>query len=100
MGSGIKLCENLGSEKRFRQLYLWVQYPIWLCGSVHISVNVLRRVAAKISSPHCNKRYHLAIFKSLTYTNHWCWLHKYTHYVNAKFISLHCHKRKRLKTRV
>ena len=26
-----------------------VQYPIWLCGRVHISVNVLHRVAAKLA---------------------------------------------------
>ena len=33
----------------FRQGCTRVQYPIWLCGRVHISVNVLRRVAAKLA---------------------------------------------------
>ena len=38
-----------GSEKLFRQGCTRVQYPIWLCSRVHISVNVLRRVAAKLA---------------------------------------------------
>ena len=40
---------NVGSEKLFRQGCTRVQYPIWLCGRVHISVNVLSRVAAKLA---------------------------------------------------
>ena len=40
---------NVISEKLFRQGYVRVQYPIWLRGRVHISVNVLRRVAAKLA---------------------------------------------------
>ena len=38
-----------GSGKLFRQGCTRVQYPIWLCGRVHISVNVLRRLAAKFT---------------------------------------------------
>ncbi len=40
---------NVGSEKLFRQCCPRVQYPIWLRGRVHISVNVLRRVAATLA---------------------------------------------------
>ena len=40
---------NVGSEKLFKQGCTRVQYPIWLCGRVHISVNVLRRVASKLA---------------------------------------------------
>ena len=43
------VCGNVGSEKLFRQGCTRVQYPIWLGGSVHVSVNVLRRVAAKLA---------------------------------------------------
>ena len=43
------VCGNVGSEKLFRQGCTRVQYPIWLCGRVHISVNVLCRVAAKLA---------------------------------------------------
>ena len=53
MGNGViplhcrnnHVCGNVGSEKLFRQSCTRVQYPIWLCGRVHIYVNVLRRVA-------------------------------------------------------
>ena len=38
-----------GSEKLSRHGRTRVQYPIWPCGRVHISVNVLRRVAAKLA---------------------------------------------------
>ena len=36
-------------KKLFRQGCTRVRYPIWLRGRVHISVNVLRRVAAKLA---------------------------------------------------
>ena len=59
MGSGFILlhcrknhvCGNVGSEKLFRQGCTRVQYPIWLHGRVHIFVNVLRRMAAKLPFP-------------------------------------------------
>ena len=35
--------------RRFSDGCTRVQYPIWLCGRVHISGNVLRRVAAKLA---------------------------------------------------
>ena len=40
---------NVYSEKLFRLHYTRVQYPIWLCGRVHISVHFLSRVAAKLA---------------------------------------------------
>ena len=48
-----------------------VQYPIRLRGSIHISVNVLRRVAAKLA---VHSAMNVIILNSLTYTNRWCWL--------------------------
>ena len=69
----------MGSEKLFRKDCTRVQFPIWLRGSVHISVHVLRRVAAGISSSLCIKRHSFGQFHSLTYINRWCWLlHKVT----------------------
>ena len=65
---------NVGSEKLFRKDCTRVQFPIWLRGSVHISVHVLRRVAAGISSSLCIKRHSFGQFHSLTYINRWCWL--------------------------
>ena len=43
---------------------------------VHISVHILRRVAAGISSSLCIKvkRHSFGQFHSLTYINRWCWL--------------------------
>ena len=68
----------MGSEKLFRKDCTRVQFPIWLRGSVHISVHVLRRVAAGISSSLCIKRHSFGQFHSLTYINRWCWLlHKH-----------------------
>ena len=64
----------MGSEKLFRKECTRVQFPIWLRGSVHISVHVLRRVAAGISSSLCIKRHSFGQFHSLTYINRWCWL--------------------------
>ena len=64
----------MGSEKLFRKDCTRVQFPIWLRGSVHISVYVLRRVAAGISSSLCIKRHSFGQFHSLTYINRWCWL--------------------------
>ena len=64
----------MGSEKLFRKDCTRVQFPIWLRGSVHISVHVLRRVAAGISSSLCIKRHSFGQFHSLTYINRWCWL--------------------------
>ena len=57
MGSGFiplhcrnnHVCGDMGSEKLFRQGCTRAQYPIWLSGRVHISINVLRRVAAKLT---------------------------------------------------
>ena len=49
------VCGNVGSEKLFRKDCTRVQFPIWLRGSVHISIHVLRRVAARISSSLCIK---------------------------------------------
>ena len=43
------VCGTVGSEKLFRQGCTRAQCPIWLRGRVHISVNVLRRVAAKLA---------------------------------------------------
>ena len=42
-------CGKVGSEKLFRQGCTLVQNQSWLCGRVHISVNVLRIVAAKLA---------------------------------------------------
>ena len=39
----------MGSKKLFRQDCTRVQYQIWLCRRVHISGNVLRRLAAKLA---------------------------------------------------
>ena len=44
------VCWNVRSEKLFRQGCTRVKYPIWLRGRVHISVNVLCRVAAKLAA--------------------------------------------------
>ena len=43
----IGVSRNVGSKKLFRQFCTRVQYPIWLHGRVHISVNVLCRLAVK-----------------------------------------------------
>ena len=81
----------MGSEKLFRKDCTRVQFPIWLRGSVHISVHVLRRVAAGISSSLCIKHHSFGQFHSLTYINRWCWLlHKISsHYEwhNGKIFS-------------
>ena len=40
---------NVASEKHFRQGCTRVQYPIWLRGRVHISINVFCREPAKLA---------------------------------------------------
>ena len=51
MGSGRNnhVCGNMGSDKLFRQGCTRVHYPIWLRGIVCITINVLRRMSAKLA---------------------------------------------------
>ena len=45
----IVVCGNVGSEKLLGQGCTRVQHPIWLSVRVHMSINVLCRVAAKFA---------------------------------------------------
>ena len=60
----------MGSKKLAREGCTRVQYPIWLHGRVHISVNICPSQSGCImSSPFCNRRYHLVILNYLTCLN-------------------------------
>ena len=59
---------GLGSEKLFKRGCSRVQYPNWLCGRVHISVNVLGKVAAKLAKL-CNKHHAVRNVYNVTV---WC----------------------------
>ena len=66
-GRNNHVCGNVSSARLFRQGYTRIQYPIWLRGRVHISVNVLRKLAAKLA-PHSAMNVIICPFSILSLT--------------------------------